>query len=279
MSEALPDLQNQEDLRGVNIDWVGVYGYPIPIKVKTQVGSVQEAPAKINVETFLSKEYKGTNMSRYTRMLEKIFAEHTFDFSLLAKMLNETAELVNSPKSKITISFPYFIKKESPASKISCHFLVPCKFIGEHDRSEEENHINNLSLQVAVDYMSLCPCSKEMSLYDKVNGLGKGAHNQRSVAEVTVKFRDPSKIIWIEDLVKLVEKNSSCPIYNILKREDEQFVTEAMYENPKFVEDVVRDLSLDLDKEKELISAYSIDSKHLESIHQFDAGAKISRKL
>jgi len=265
MSDLLPDVQNEIDTRGKRIDWVGIEDYRIPFKVKTKDGGTLTTVGSITMMTSLSSEIKGANMSRYGRIIEKALIKDLVSTDLLVDMLRACRDVLEAENSYIILGFPYFIKKTSPVAKKISHMTYDCNFCGVL-----ENGVPKIYLEVSVPYTSLCPCSQEISKY--------GAHNQPSKAIVRVKFKNGDPHIWIEDLVSLVEEQASCEIYNVLKREDEKYVTERAYENPKFVEDMIRDISIKLD-DISSISGYRIKIEHYESIHQHKAIAKMKKNL
>jgi len=262
----LPDVQNRHDERGIKIDWVGVEGYKIPFSVQTKDGKVQSTVGSVTIMTGLSEKIKGANMSRYSSVIETALEKGLLSTELLSDMLVACRDQLESESSYIIISFDYFIKKKAPHTGKVSHFVVPCNFCGVL-----ENGVSRLYLECDISYTSLCPCSREMSEVS--------AHNQRSNAIVRVKLKERyTDTFWIEDLVEIVERCGSCAIYNLLKRPDEKYVTDAMYEKAAFVEDVVRDIALNLDREN-LVDGYRIKVIHHESIHQHCAVAKIKKNL
>lgn len=281
---SLPDVQNGSDSRQVPIQWVGINNYRIPFKIKMKSGESQTSISTVELFTDLSQELRGANMSRYSQVVEKGFEKYEFGSDALVDMLHTTKKELDSKNARVTVRFPYFIKKRSPIREVESHFVVDCSFCGVLD-----NDVMKLYLQVDVDYTSVCPCSKEMSLTkykidslefseEKVVQSGFGAHNQRSQAKVRVRFRDLEQFVWIEDLIDLVEESVSCPIWNTLKRPDEKYVTETAYENPVFVEDSIRNISMELDQLKP-IDWYKVEVVHFESIHQSNAVARIERSI
>jgi GTP cyclohydrolase I len=261
----LPDVQNKKDLRGKKIDWVGIDRYKIPFKVQTKCGEVVSTVGQIKIMTNLSQEVKGVNMSRFSGVVERSLGKELLSTDLLVDMLRTCRDVLGNKNSYIILSFPYFIKKKSPVTSLYSHSSYNCNFCGVL-----EDQKIKIYLEVEVDYTSLCPCSKDISEYS--------AHNQRSKAVVRVRFKNCRDFIWIEDIVKIVDTASSCPIYNFLKRPDEKYVTEKAYQKPMFVEDVVREISLALDNQL-TIDGYRIEISHQESIHQHNAIAKIKKNL
>lgn len=260
----LPDVQNSEDTRGVKLDKVGICDYQIPFAVFNKDGSVQNTVGTASVYTSLDPEVKGANMSRYSQIIEKAI-QKKMSMSAIVDMLDILQTKLEARESYAKIKFPFFIKKKAPVSGVESHAYYICTFEGRNT----EKKGRQLFMEVRAQYTSLCPCSKQMSLVNDV--AGEGAHNQRSECIVTVSLKDwGNETLWIEDLVQLIEEEASCPIWNSLKRPDEKYVTERAYKNPKFVEDVARDVSLRLDKVTS-INGFTIVVQHFESIHQSNA--------
>ena len=268
-SKHLPDIQQLPDTRNKDINWAGIRDYKIPFSVQTRDGGKVSTVGTIKIMTDLPKESKGVNMSRFSAVIEKALEKNLMSTDLLVDMVTACRDVLENKNSYVIINFDYFIKKKAPVTRHESHFVVPCNFCGVLENGEIK-----IYLESHVQYMSLCPCSKEMSAGEKL----QNAHNQRSTAVVRVKFKDLQNYVWIEDLVEMVEASASCPIWNYLKRADEKYVTEKSYENPKFVEDVVRDLAIKLDERPE-VEGYRIEVAHHESIHQHDAFARISHNL
>ncbi|MEN2998012.1 MAG: GTP cyclohydrolase FolE2 [Brevinematia bacterium] len=255
----MKDVQSERDVRGKDIDKVGIKGLKYPIVLLDKYNKVQHTIADIDMYVFLPKDYRGTHMSRFIEVINK----HRKEISIekLETVLRNLKEKLKSEKAEISLRFPYFIEKLSPISKnyglnyYNISFDATCS-----DRYD-------FTLTVSAMGMSLCPCSKEISSHN--------AHNQRVNVSVSLKM---SGIVWIEEVVEVIERNVSSPVFVLLKREDEKFVTEKAYENPKFVEDIVRDIALELDQNSKVIW-YGIEAESLESIHPFNAYAYIEKKL
>ena len=197
-------------------------------------------------------------MSRFVEILNQ--HEREITVKSFREMLGEMTERLDAESGYIEMNFPYFVNKEAPISKVRSLMDYDVSFIGEIKGEETA-----MTVKVIVPVTSLCPCSKNISDY--------GAHNQRSHVTLTVRV---DSFVWIEDLIDLVEKQASCEIYGLLKRPDEKYVTERAYDNPKFVEDMVRDIAAKLN-EDERISAYIVESENFESIHNHSAYALISK--
>ena len=253
----MKDIQKEKDNRKIDIDKVGIKNLLYPIKVLEKTGSFQSTTATINMFVNLPHQFKGTHMSRFVEML------HMFhlDLSLksLSKILCAMKKELEAVSSYIEIQFPYFIKKKAPISEIESYLNYNCSIVGTNDK----NNSVDIILKTSVPINSVCPCSKEISK--------EGAHNQRGKAEVLTRFK---KFIWIEDIVKIVEDEASCELFSVLKRVDEKYITEKAFANPKFVEDIARDIAIKL-KKNENITWFEINVESFESIHNHNAYAHI----
>jgi GTP cyclohydrolase I len=210
------DIQNQPDYRKIPIDKVGIKGLKYPVKVLDKTAGLQSTVADINMYVDLPHQCKGTHMSRFVKILHLFRTQVSFES--LTNILEDMKEILNAESSHIKITFPYFIEKESPETGSKGLMDYMCSITGSSDKSNN----TDIVLKVAIPVTSVCPCSKEISKY--------GAHNQRGEVLVCTRFK---KFIWIEDIVDLVERQASCDIFSVLKREDEKYVTEKAYENPK----------------------------------------------
>ncbi len=253
----LKDIQNLTDNRNVPIDKVGVKNINYPIVVLDKVKKHQHTIASINMFVNLPHHFKGTHMSRFIEILNKFRFE--IGISNFHEILEEMLEKLNAESAHLEVSFPYFIEKKAPVTKSKGLMEYHCMFIGNKKKNEELDFIISIKAPVT----SLCPCSKEISDF--------GAHNQRSVVTVNFKFE---KFVWIEDIVEVIENSCSSPVYSILKRPDEKYVTEKAYNNPMFVEDIVRELALKL-KDMPDITWFTIEAENFESIHNHSAYAFI----
>jgi GTP cyclohydrolase IB len=254
------DIQNEKDERNMPIDKVGVSNVKYPISVLDRKGDVQHTVASINMYVDLPHHYRGTHMSRFI----EVISHHSMNLKLdnLDKILKEILETLDCETSHLEVEFPYFIYKKSPVSGIESPMEYICRVEAKMGRNEKLS----LTMEVRVPVHNLCPCSKEIS--------EDGAHNQRG--EITIRAVS-SKMIWFEELIEVAESSSSAPLYTLLKREDEKFVTEQAYNNPKFVEDTARDVAVALEKDPR-VSWFSVEVKNFESIHNHNAYACISRK-
>lgn len=252
------DIQKQPDFRNIPIDQVGIKNLKYPIKVLDREKGFQHTVATINMYVDLPHHSKGTHMSRFVELL------HTFQLEVSLKsftlILEEMKNLLDAASSHVEMAFPYFIEKKAPVSNSPGLVDYTCHFVGTNDR---EGNIDLVS-EIVVPITSLCPCSKEIS--------EAGAHNQRGEVKLSTRFK---KFIWIEDMIDIVEKASSCEVYSVLKRVDEKYVTEKAYNNPKFVEDVVRDIAQEMYKDDNIVW-FSVSAENFESIHNHSAYASIT---
>ena len=251
------DIQNQFDDRNIPIDKVGIKNLRYPITVLDKGSGIQHTVALINMYVDLPNEYKGTHMSRFVELLHLLKPE--VSLKKISSILLQMKSHLNAASAHIEVTFPYFIKKKAPVSKIPGFMDYTCKFTGT---SSAEDEIDLIS-EVIVPISSVCPCSKEIS--------DAGAHNQRGRVQLRTRFK---KFIWLEDMIKLVEQAASCEVYSVLKRVDEKAVTEKGYANPKFVEDIVRDIALELKADNNIIW-FSVSAENFESIHNHSAYAQI----
>ena len=254
----IPDVQNLVDTRQIAINKVGIKSIRHPIKVQDKSGGIQHTIAMFNMYVSLPHNFKGTHMSRFVEILNS--HEREISVENFPAMLRDMVEKLEAESGHIEMSFPYFINKAAPVSGVQSLMDYDVTFIGEICGGEIR-----FSLKVVVPVTSLCPCSKKISEY--------GAHNQRSHVTVTARTNG---FLWIEELVQLVESEASCELWGLLKRPDEKYVTERAYDNPKFVEDMVRDVAARLNAEAR-IDAYIVESENFESIHNHSAYALIEK--
>ena len=262
MSKKLPDIQNTRDTRGVAIDQVGIRDLSYPIQVLDRVGNPISTVATIAMSVHLPHHFKGTHMSRFLEVLSRHEGEITM--RTLPAILHELEEKLHAESARIEVSFPYFIEKAAPVSGARAKVACQVTFLGE-----TRGHKKDFALRVETPVKTLCPCSKEISDY--------GAHNQRGHVTIEVRTRRTKEgwdMVWIEDLVEVAEKSASAPIYALLKRSDERFVTMQAYDNPVFVEDLVRNVAVRLKKDKR-ITSFEIGTINQESIHAHNAFARV----
>ncbi len=257
-STSIEDVQNTPDVRHLAIDKVGIKSIRHPVKVKDKTGGVQHTVAMFNMYVHLPHNFKGTHMSRFVEILN--MNEREISVENFESILREMVKRLEAQSGHIEMTFPYFINKAAPVSGVTSLLDYEVTFVGEI-----RNGDYCITVKVLVPVTSLCPCSKKISNY--------GAHNQRSHVTITARI---NQFIWIEDLIRMVETEASSELYGLLKRPDEKYVTEHAYDNPKFVEDMVRDVATRLNDEAR-IDAYVVESENFESIHNHSAYALIER--
>src|SRR6185503_19031908 len=251
------DVQGRADTRRIPIDRVGIKDIKHPVRVKDRSVGEQHTIATFNMYVNLPHNFKGTHMSRFVEVLH---GEREISVESFRGMLEKMTERLEADAGHIEMSFPFFVMKKAPVSGVESLMDYRASLIGERKNGKTETWI-----EVVVPVTSLCPCSKKIS--------ARGAHNQRSHVTIKAKLRSH---IWIEELIDLVESEASSELYGILKRVDEKYVTEHAYDNPKFVEDMVRDVAGRLNAD-DRIAAYSVESENFESIHNHSAYALIER--
>jgi GTP cyclohydrolase I len=254
----IPDVQASPDSRKLAIDKVGIKAIRHPVKIQERTSGVQHTVALFNMYVGLPHHFKGTHMSRFIEILEA--HEREITVASFQQMLREMVDKLEAEEGHIEMTFPYFIEKRAPVSGVKSLMDYEVTFAGEIRGGKQR-----FTMKVVVPVTSLCPCSKKIS--------ERGAHNQRSHVTVTARTND---FVWIEEVIDLVEKQASCELYGLLKRPDEKYVTERAYDNPKFVEDLVRDVAAVLNLD-ERIDAYVVESENFESIHNHSAYALIER--
>ncbi|MBI1395053.1 MAG: GTP cyclohydrolase I FolE2 [Betaproteobacteria bacterium] len=254
----IPDVQGSEDTRRLAIDKVGIKSIRHPVRVRDRSGGVQHTVAHFNMYVHLPHNFKGTHMSRFVEILNAYEGEISVES--FEPMLRHMVQRLEAESGHIEMTFPYFVNKAAPVSGVQSLMDYEVTFVGEVDRGEY-----SFRMTVVVPVTSLCPCSKKIS--------GYGAHNQRSHVTITAVTRE---FVWIEDIVRIAEEQASCELYGLLKRPDEKYVTERAYDNPKFVEDMVRDVATVLNGDPRIL-AYVVESENFESIHNHSAYALIER--
>lgn len=254
----LKDIQNLSDQRNLTVDRVGIKDIRYPIVLQDKQNGKQDTVANIDMFVQLPHNFKGTHMSRFIEILNQYC--DNININSVHDILDDMLLKLDSAEAHLEMSFPYFIKKTAPVSKQTALMDYQCQFTGTASGGDKD-----FILTVTVPVMSVCPCSKEISEF--------GAHNQRSLVTIKVKY---STMIWIEDLVEIAESSASSPIYSLLKRQDEKFVTEESYKNPVFVEDIVRNVAQKLLSDDRVLW-FEVSSENFESIHNHSAFATITR--
>ena len=255
---SIPDIQNQTDSREIPLTKVGVKGLKYPIRVLDKLKKVQHTTVKANLFANLPHQFKGTHMSRFV----EIFHRYREDFSMprFLDMLSEIRNELNAESAFGSMTFPYFVEKQAPVSQLSGIVSCRCRYKGKVGKEKQ------FTVAVSVPVSTVCPCSKAIS--------ERGAHNQRGIVTVQLEL---GPFFWIEDIITLVEEAASSPVYSLLKREDEKFITEHAYDNPKFVEDLVRDVYAKL-REMKQFPRFSVAAENFESIHNHSAYAFVESR-
>ncbi|WP_129642930.1 GTP cyclohydrolase FolE2 [Peristeroidobacter agariperforans] len=255
---SIEDVQARADSRRIPINKVGIKDVYHPVRVKDRSAGEQHTIANFNMYVALPHNFKGTHMSRFVELLHG--NEREISVESFRDILAQMTEKLNAQTGHIEMEFPFFVMKKAPVSGVESLMNYQASLIGEL-----HNGVSELWLKVVVAATSLCPCSKDISKY--------GAHNQRS--HITIKAKVDGHM-WLEELIDIAESEASCEVYGILKRADEKHVTERAYENPKFVEDIVRDVAVRMNNE-DRVRAYVVEAENFESIHNHSAYALIEK--
>lgn len=256
----MADVQSRPDMRGIPLDQVGVRDIRYPITVLDRANTRQNTVAILSLSVSLPHHFKGTHMSRFVEVLERHRGELTM--RTIPGILNELRSRLEAERARIEVRFPYFLERAAPVSGAKALMDYQCRFIGETGLTQD------FVLGVEVPVASLCPCSKEISDY--------GAHNQRGHIEIEVRSSlnsagEPA-LVWIEELIEMAERSASAPVYPLLKRADERYVTMQAYDNPVFVEDMVRGV-IALLQNDERVAWCRVQAVNQESIHNHNAFA------
>lgn len=254
----MKDIQNTPDTRNLPLDKVGVKNIKYPITILDKEESIQHTSAEVDLFVNLPHHFKGTHMSRFI----EVFHAHSDDIRMnnFLNMLEKIKHVLDAEKSQGEIRFPFFMEKHAPVSGQPSKMEYNCKFIGEVNSTYREFFVG-----IEVPVLTLCPCSKEISAY--------GAHNQRSYIRILVEL---GEFFWIEDMISEIESCASAPLYTLLKREDEKYITEYSYDHPVFVEDLVREVTVRLEQNYNF-PWFSVEAENMESIHNHEAYAYIER--
>jgi GTP cyclohydrolase I len=252
------DVQKMHDTRKVTIDKVGVKSVKYPIVVEDRKNGKQSTIADLDIYVELPHHHRGTHMSRFLEVLNEYHKKSVV--SEIESFINDVKTRLDADAAYADMSFTYFVEKEAPVSKIKSLMSYECFFKVSHTDQF------NMEIGVKVPVTSVCPCSKEISEY--------GAHNQRSIITISVKYKE---FVWLEDLIDIAENCASCDLFSLLKRTDEKYVTEKGHDNPKFVEDIVRDVVVELRKDSRIVE-FSVESENFESIHNHSAYAAVCEK-
>src|SRR5258706_14000854 len=256
----IPDVQSSADPRRRAIDRAGIKSIRHPARIKERAGGIQHTVAYFNMYVGLPHQFKGTHMSRFVAILEAHEREISPD--TFRVMLREMVKKLEAENGHIEMTFPYFVSKKAPVSGVASLMDYEVTFLGDIEAGKEA-----FTLKVVVPVTSLCPCSKKIS--------ERGAHNQSSHVTIAARI---NPFVWIEEVIDLAEDMASCQLYGLLKRPDEKFVTEEAYDNPKFVEDLVRDVAARLNADSR-VTGYVVESENFESIHHHSAYAMIAKGM
>jgi GTP cyclohydrolase IB len=254
--DSIADMHRSQDTRQIPVNKVGIKDILHPVRIMGRSGEQQHTVARFNMYVNLLHNFKGTHMSRFVEIL--MGHEREITVASFKAMLAEMVERLEASEGHINMTFPFFVNKSAPVSGIKSLLNYDVSLHGEL-----LDGLARLWVKVVVPVTSLCPCSKSIARY--------GAHNQRAHVTLAVRTED---MIWIEELIELVEGEASCELYGLLKRADEKYVTERAYDNPKFVEDTVRDIAVKLNADARIL-AYSVESENFESIHNHSAYAMV----
>jgi len=254
----IEDVQGRADTRQIPINKVGIKDIYHPVRVKDRSGGEQHTVANFNMYVNLPHNFKGTHMSRFVEILHR---EREIGVASFKAMLEEMTTRLDADAGHIEMTFPYFVMKSAPVSGVESLMDYKATLIGERSGDRTQ-----MWIKVVVAVTSLCPCSKKISNY--------GAHNQRS--HITIRADVAVGAVALEELARAAEEEASCEVYGLLKRPDEKWVTERAYDNPKFVEDLVRDIALRL-RDEPRIGCWTVSSENFESIHNHSAYALIER--
>jgi len=255
--KVLSDVQKTLDRRGIRIQKVGVREVHLPLQILTKEGSYQHVLGNVSLGADLTDKYRGTHLSRFMEILNR-WSKKPMSSKEIFKILNETKEKLQTERAELSIHFKYFIGKNAPITGAAGYLDYDCRFYGVL-----QGDIFSFVLGADVPVQTVCPCSKEISDY--------GAHNQRALVKIKLEYY-PGEFIWLEDLISQVESAGSSGVYPVLKREDEKFITESSFDNPKFVEDVLRDL-VEKFRSDERIRWFEVECDSIESIHNHNAFA------
>ncbi len=253
----MKDVQNSQDNRNVDIQRVGIKNICLPLTIQRKNNTDQIVSGVAKVAASLPRNYKGTHMSRFVEVLNEWESKNLLGVDIKG-CLEKVIKKLHAQSGILEFQFKYFINKKAPVTKMAAPMSYDCSFKGKI-----ENDKYKFILGVKVPVTTLCPCSKEISQY--------GAHNQRALISVKVSY-DETEHIWLEDLIELVESCASCPVYSLLKRPDEKYVTEKAWENPRFVEDVLREVVVKL-REHSVVKEFEVECEAFESIHNHSAWA------
>lgn len=254
----MKDIQNTQDNRNVDIQKVGIKHVELPLIIERKNKTNKAVYANARVCVSLPRNYKGTHMSRFVEVLNEWRTQKLLGIDIKG-CLEKIIEKLDAKSGELEFNFKYFVDKKAPITGFVAPMCYDCSFEGKIDEKDGYTFV----LGVKVPVTTLCPCSKEIS--------DNGAHNQRAIISVKVSY-DENEHLWLEDLIEMIESCASCPVYSLLKRQDEKFVTEKAWDNPRFVEDVLREVVVKL-RENDVVKSFEVDCEAFESIHNHSAWA------
>jgi GTP cyclohydrolase IB len=255
-SPPLYDVQGYADTRGVALSQAGVKAVQMPLVIEGQLGQTQTVAASANLSVFLNAEQKGTHMSRFVIQLSEWTKDRPINRHFDA-YLTDMCQRLESPSAQLSLSYKYFVLRQAPVSDMAAPMAYDAQYL-----AHQHNGTTHVTLGVEVPIATVCPCSKAISKY--------GAHNQRVMVRAWVNTQLNGPMVWPVQLIETIEQCASCPVYPLLKRQDEKYVTERGYENAKFVEDVARELTLLL-RAMPGVTGFKMEVEALESIHAHNA--------
>lgn len=257
----MKDIQNKRDSRRISIHKVGINGLRYPVTVLDRADRSQQTIANINMYVDLPHGFKGTHMSRFLEIINTCGGR--ISINGIKPILEVMKERFDCKSAHLEMRFPYFMRKAAPVSGAKSLLDFDCAFLASLERKGRRD-IFDLIVEVKVPVTTLCPCSRAISKH--------GAHNQRSL--ITIRVRT-CKLVWFEELIEMGESAASAPLYSLLKRADEKYITEQAFDNPRFVEDVVRNVAVKLKKDRR-VTWFSAESENQESIHNHNAYAMVT---
>ena len=252
----LKDVQSEQDGRNIPLKHVGIKDLRWPLVLRDRQKGEQHTVATVSLAVDLPRDLRGTHMSRFVQCLQKLEIVHP---SAMEQVLDDLKESLQADRAFLQLEFPYFIEKKAPVSGLTSLMDLNCVY------TMEKGERFSLKVKVRVPIQTLCPCSKKISDF--------GAHNQRAVASMEI---EANEFVWLEELAEIADGGASAPVYGLLKRPDEKFVTEQAYDNPRFVEDAVREIALLLEKDPR-ITWYKAMVESYESIHNHNAYACVEK--
>lgn len=254
----MKDVQNEKDLRRIPLKHVGIKDLRWPVELRDKERGTQHTVAKVMLAVDLPHDMRGTHMSRFVEAMRGL---GPIGLNEIESLLDRLKDNLQAERAIIKLQFTYFITKAAPVSGMTAPMDIECAYKAEKGTDFK------LNVRAVIPVQTLCPCSKEISSY--------GAHNQRAFAKIDIEAKE---MVWLEELAEMADKAASAPIFGLLKRPDEKFITELAYDNPRFVEDAVRELAILLENDQR-ISWYRAEVESVESIHNHNAFAVVEKRV